>query len=94
MSTHELKTWPAFFEPIMDGRKNFEVRRDDRGFQAGDTVVLREYEPDRGGRYTGRALKAQIGYVLHEPVGRDGATLGGHSVFSLLDIQREWRVDG
>ena len=86
MTTHELKTWPEFFEAIVDGRKNFEVRRDDRGFQAGDSVYLREYNPLHGGRYTGRALEARIGYVLSNPVGREGATLGGHAVFSLLDI--------
>lgn len=84
---HELKTWPEFFQAIVDGRKNFEVRRDDRGFQAGDTVWLKEWDPSHGGRYTGRDLKAVIGYVLHHPVGRDGATLGGHSVFSLLEIE-------
>ena len=83
--THELKTWPEFYEAIVDGRKNFEVRCDDRGFQAGDSVYLREWDPSRG--YTGRRLTARIGYVLHNPVGRDGATLGGHSVFSLLDIE-------
>ena len=87
MTEHELKTWPEFFEAIIDGRKNFEVRRDDRGFQAGDHVYLREWDPSHGGRYTGRRIRARIGYVLHNPVGRDGATLGGHSVFSLLDIK-------
>lgn len=85
--THELKTWPDFYEAILDGRKNFEVRRDDRGFQAGDLVYLREYDPASGGRYTGRSLQARIGYVLSQPVGREGATLGGHAVFSLLDVQ-------
>ena len=89
MATHELKTWPEFFQAIVDGRKNFEVRRDDRGFQAGDAVWLKEWDPAHGGHYTGRSLHALIGYVLHHPVGRDGATLGGHSVFSLLDIEED-----
>jgi hypothetical protein len=74
MATHELKTWPTFFQAVLDGRKNFDVRYDDRGYQAGDTVVLREWDPDKyvlnplarvDERYTGHRLQAEIGYVLH-----------------------------
>lgn len=42
---HELKIWPQYFEPVMFGTKTFEVRENDRGFQPGDTVALREYDP-------------------------------------------------
>jgi hypothetical protein len=64
--THELKTWPAFFQAILEGRKTFEVRRNDRGFQAGDVLRLREYEPERSGSsaYTGRSLGVLVKYVL------------------------------
>lgn len=37
---HELKTWPDYWHAIERGEKTFEVRRDDRGFQKGDTLVL------------------------------------------------------
>jgi hypothetical protein len=59
---HELKTWPVYFGPIVRGEKRFEVRLDDRDFQTGDTVRLREY--DTQGGYTGCALTLRIGYVL------------------------------
>lgn len=73
MAEHKLKTWPDFFQAIVDGRKNFEVRLDDRGFQAGDTVRLREWDPAIrpsglslvDSNYTGREVTAEIGYVLH-----------------------------
>ena len=42
MQTHELKTWPEYFEAVKDGTKNFELRKDDRGFKAGDHLVLAE----------------------------------------------------
>jgi hypothetical protein len=86
-TTHHLKCWPDFYEAIVDGRKNFEVRYDDRGFQAGDKVYLREYDPKSGGRFTGRRCTAVIGYVLSNPVGRRGDSLNGYVVFSLLELE-------
>ena len=32
VKTHYLKTWPEPFAAILDGRKMFEVRVNDRGF--------------------------------------------------------------
>ncbi len=44
---HDLKTWPVYFDAVKRGEKTFEVRRDDRGFQKGDTVrLLRTREDD------------------------------------------------
>jgi hypothetical protein len=43
---HELKTWPQYFCRVKDGSKTFEVRKNDRGFQNGDTVILREWDPE------------------------------------------------
>jgi ASC-1-like (ASCH) protein len=37
---HELKCLPVYFDAIKRGEKTFDVRRDDRGFQKGDTVRL------------------------------------------------------
>lgn len=78
MTVHELKTWPTYFQAVADGLKTFEVRFDDRGFQSGDQVVLREWDPDGCcechassrlhttdcPRYTGRQLTAWIGWVM------------------------------
>ncbi len=41
--THKLKCWSPYFHAIAKRQKNFDVRRDDRGFQKGDTVILREW---------------------------------------------------
>lgn len=40
---HHLKTLPEYFQAVIDGRKPFEVRKDDRGFKPGDKVILEEY---------------------------------------------------
>lgn len=37
---HVLKCWPQYYDPIERGEKPFEVRRDDRGYQKGDVLVL------------------------------------------------------
>jgi hypothetical protein len=45
MTTHELKCWPQFFQPIYDDKKRFEFRVDDRNFVEGDCLKLREFTP-------------------------------------------------
>lgn len=47
MTVHNLKTCPDPFAAILDGRKRYEIRQDDRGFAVGDELLLREYEPHR-----------------------------------------------
>jgi len=43
--THELKCWPVYFEAIREGTKTFEIRKDDRNYRHGDTLILREWNP-------------------------------------------------
>lgn len=62
MKTHSLKSWPEFFEAVFTGAKTFELRVNDRNFQVGDTVHLREFD-DRKGFYTGREIKKRITYI-------------------------------
>lgn len=79
MKVHELKTWPWFFDAVLDGSKRHEVRKDDRCFSTGDVLVLREYgASDEAlmdgttmeeaisagkGRYTGRAIVVRVKHV-------------------------------
>lgn len=44
-ATHYLKTWPAFWEAVDRGDKTFEVRKNDRAFQTGDTLMLEYFDP-------------------------------------------------
>jgi hypothetical protein len=63
MTTHELKSWPEFFEAIQSDEKTFEVRFNDRNYTKGDVLHLREWEPANE-TYTGRNLKLLVTYVL------------------------------
>jgi len=54
---HELKTWPEYFEEILTGKKTFEVRKNDRDYKVGDTLILKEFKLigiDDKLNYTGR----------------------------------------
>ena len=44
MGTHELKIKPEYFLPVFNRRKNFELRKNDRGFQVGDEIVFKEFD--------------------------------------------------
>lgn len=71
--THELKCQQPWFQAVWDGYKPFEVRRNDRNFQPGDHVMLKECWLDDQGevQYTGRTAGREITYVL-----RDGEQFG------------------
>lgn len=59
---HVLKCWPQQFEDIQMGMKPFTIRKDDRDFARGDTVVLVEYDPAKA-QHTGRSTTRTIGYL-------------------------------
>lgn len=60
---HELKTLPNYFKAVLGGTKQFELRKDDREFKLGDTVLLREWD---GQNYTGRTCRRNIFYILRD----------------------------
>lgn len=59
---HELKTWPEPFDAILRGVKRFEFRKDDRWFDVGDILRLREWSQNDG--YTGRSVDVRVTYLL------------------------------
>lgn len=62
--THELKTWPEYFEAIVDGTKRFEFRDSfDRDFNVGDTLRLQEWNPATK-LYSGRYVSVRVLYIL------------------------------
>ena len=60
--THILKTWPEYYEAVLDGRKTFEIRKNDRGFCLDDELLLQEWDP-KTGKYTRRELAMLITYI-------------------------------
>jgi uncharacterized protein DUF3850 len=71
VKTHSLKTWPAFFDDMLSGKKSFEVRRNDRDFHEGDMLLLEEWIPDQdgtSGAYGERKASFVVTYVLRGPI--------------------------
>lgn len=74
---HTLKVEQPYFAALVDGSKPFEVRRNDRAYQRGDRLLLREWhgalagvdgcrECARSGKrdhYTGREVQRWVTYV-------------------------------
>lgn len=81
---HELKTWQSYFHAVYDLSKPFEIRKDDRDFRKGDTLLLRETGYGSG-NYTGRWCRRVITYVLrHE---EDLGLREGFAILGLIPAQ-------
>lgn len=89
MKTHEVKSWPEFFEAVAAGVKSFELRKNDRHYQPGDILVLKEWNPNTQ-EYTGRQLRKRINYVFEGAgsVGTIAPLRGlsqGYAILQLMD---------
>lgn len=78
--THELKIFPQWFADVNSGKKNFEIRRNDRDFKVGDLLCLKEY--DRG-RYTGNEVIREIEYIY-----KGDGTYGLSADFCILGMKK------
>lgn len=86
MAEHTLKTLAPYWHASAVGTKTFEVRKNDRNYQAGDIVHLlwQTDQTQKLGDYTLGQLSFRIGYVL------EGGQFGlepGYVAFSLLPLE-------
>ena len=94
VQTHKLKTWAAYWDAVAAGLKGFEVRRDDRGFQRGDVLVLQRFNPETG-QYdmdgfsrasSPKEIRRRVAYVL---TGGQFGVEAGYVVMGLEEIRGE-----
>jgi ASC-1-like (ASCH) protein len=78
---HILKTWPEYFKEVEAGTKTFEVRKDDRNFKVGDTLLLVEYTPNVGLSIPEKSIGKTITYKL------EGGNFGVEKGFCILGIK-------
>lgn len=62
-TTHNLRCLPEFFDAVASGRKTFDVRKNDRGYQTGDILVLRKWSPEGA---NGPSYLTANGYATHD----------------------------
>lgn len=62
MASIEKKVWPQQFESLKSGKRKADLRLAEFDIKEGDTLVLKEWDPDKQ-EYTGRSLKKKVTYV-------------------------------
>lgn len=77
---HDLKIWPEYFEAVRSGLKAFEIRKNDRDFHVGESIHLREYDPNTE-EFTGRSVLRLITYIIEGPP----YAAEGYAVMSIMD---------
>lgn len=81
MARHILKTWPTYWNQVETGEKTFEVRKNDRDFQIGDTVELRRFDPEADDAEDFAVLTFDIGSMI---IGPQFGIEDGWAVLSLV----------
>lgn len=74
MKTHELKTWPVPFHALTTFKKKFEFRKNDRDFQLGDLLYLRQWDPETM-EYSHRYVIAEVTFIMQR--GQEGHCTDG-----------------
>ena len=72
---HILKIKPEYFQAQAEGKKNFEIRKNDRNFNVGDELWLREYDPIAEA-YTEKSLVVKVTYITSYMQQKDYVVLG------------------
>ncbi len=97
MKHHELKTDPEVFQMSWDGKKDYEIRYNDRDYKVGDTLTLKETSVSANERlqdepltFTGRELSGEIvsvvsGYGLSIDLVILGIALDGNQQAARID---------
>lgn len=89
MTRHTMKSWPQFFQPLVNGEKKHDLRSTkDRRFAVGDILELHEYDPVKGA-YTGRLAEFRVTFITSEdtPCAYSSAALErGYAILSLQKV--------
>jgi hypothetical protein len=87
-ATHIVKSWPQYFQPMLDGTKRHDMRnKKDRDYKVGDLMLLQEFDPFKG-EYTGREQLFKITYMTDNitPCALSSAYLDDNAVILSLEL--------
>lgn len=77
---HGLKIGPLYFNAVSNGEKKAELRINDRNYQCGDFLLLREW----AGEYSGNKLVVKVTHIL--PIEGVITTGGNWVMMSIANI--------
>ena len=60
---HDIKILPVHFNAAVSGKKRAELRKLDRDYAEGDTLMLREWTEIGG--YTGRVIRVEVTHIAN-----------------------------
>lgn len=74
-TVHQIRLASSYYDDVLEGRKTFELRKNDRGYGVGHILELMEFAE---GRNTGRVIRAEVVYMLEDYAGlEDGYCILG-----------------
>ena len=76
---HRIKLSYLYFNDVQNGKKNFELRKDDRNYQVGDKLLLSEVKDNV---LTGREVEVDVVYKLADYTGLEAG-------YCILGIDRK-----
>ena len=87
--THYIKIKECYADAIMEGRKTFEVRLNDRGYNSGDYVCFMVF--DEGIRNFKHKLDGEVFRItyVHSGLGMQD----GYVVFGIERVDKRWQQD-
>ena len=62
MSKIDKKVWPQYFDKLLSGEKNYELRLGDFKPKPGNILILKEWDP-KTENYTGRQIEKEVTYT-------------------------------
>jgi len=85
MKTHKLKTHVEYYQKVVSGEKDWELRLNDRNFEIGDQLILEEYDNDKK-EYTGYSTSRIVTYMLKDA--EHFGLMNGYCIMSFLHPNR------
>lgn len=83
---HDVKTDTPAFEALVSLQKPFDLRKNDRDYQAGDIINQMEWNQNTG--YTGRTFEMKITWVLYKGYGLPE----GYCIMTVVPL-RQHKID-
>jgi hypothetical protein len=86
-NVHHVKSWAQYFGPITTDQRTHDLRRNDRDYKVGDTMILEEFDPTTQ-KYTGQKCEVEITSMtsMSQPCAVSSEALD--PAFCILSIRR------